>query len=179
MPGLSPGAIIEFAYRVDTSRRPSRGIRIPPFFFQDTDFRHSVLLSRYVILLPKGFEPGLIETRLAEASTTGVKLAQVEKTVRELGDGRTAVIYEARNVPRLERENMLPSPEEILPNVVLIEKQSWADVAGLLKNRFWGATRPTPELREAAARVTSACPLRPVLVVTATMTRPGAISGST
>jgi tetratricopeptide (TPR) repeat protein len=166
MPGLAPGAIVEFAYRSQV-RRPGRGFRVPHFFFQDRGFRQSMLLSRYVILLPRGFEPGFIETGLGSPTilpgspapgggkSGGPELARVEKTVRELEDGTTAVIYEARNVPRLEREGMIPATEDLLPNVALVEKQSWADVAGILRSRVSGTTRPTPELAEAAAKATA------------------------
>src|SRR5262245_54099322 len=163
MPGLTPGALIEYAYRSDHKERKGQKFQNGPFYFQDTRFKEPFLLSRFVVILPKGFGPGFMENNLKESlaqqghSSKGgqglVEFARVEKTVRELENGQTAYIFEARNVPRLERAQFLPPSEEYIPNVAVLERSTWDDVAGTLRSRYAGSTRATPELAEAAAKV--------------------------
>ena len=158
MPGLTTGAFVEFAYRDDNAGRHGDELSLGSFFFQDIRFRQSFLLSRCVVLLPPGFEPSFVETNLAprlDESADGVSFAKVEHTVRELPDGGKAVIYEARSVPKLEREQLMPIAEEYVPNVRFVEKSTWDEVAASLRTRFQGTTLPAPEL-EAAAREATA-----------------------
>lgn len=154
MPGLERGAFIEFAYRNDHRRRGdlfSNG----PFFFQDLNFRQSFLLSRYAVILPEGFDVGFLENNLeGPARRGGVDFAHVEKTVRELDDGSTVVLYEARRVPRLEQERSMPTTTEYIPNIELRKKQSWTDIASRKRAIYAGRTLPTPELEEVARQAT-------------------------
>jgi hypothetical protein len=155
MPGVEKGAFTEFAYRNDHRQR-GRPLSNGPFFFQDSSFRQSFLLSRYVVILPAGFDVGFLESNLEGAARKGgVDFARVEKTVRDLDDGSKVVLYEARRVPRLEPERWIPSPEEYIPNVELRQKQEWDDIAGAKRARYAGRTLPTPELEELARQVTA------------------------
>jgi hypothetical protein len=136
MPSLTPGAIVEIAYRDENADRHGEGLRAGSFFFQDMRFRQSFLLSRYVILMPEGLDAGFIESNVradARDRLGDVELAKVEKTVRDLDGGGKAIIYEARSAPRLEREQFMPSTDEYVPNVRIVEKSTWDDAAGDLR----------------------------------------------
>ncbi len=157
MPGLEKGAFVEYAYRADSPERHGGELRLSAFYFQDMRFKESFLVSRYVLLLPEGVDPGILESNVradARERQGKVELARVEKTVRELAGGGKAIIYEARNVPRLEREQLMPSAEEYVPNVQVREKTTWEEVAGDLRGRYAGSTLATPELDEEARKVT-------------------------
>ncbi len=157
MPGMQRGAFVEYAFRDEDSGHHSNNLSLGSFFFQDLRFRQSFLLSRYVLLLPKGMDLGVLETKLLPESREpglGVEFARVQKTVRELPDGSTAIHYEARNVPKLEREQFMPASDEYLPNVAARQKETWDEVANKLRERFRGATLPTRELETAARDAT-------------------------
>ena len=157
MPGVSPGAYVEYAYRADNQRAQGRPFRSRSFFFQDTQFKSPFILSRYVVLLPDGFDLATIENNLhgADAKATAVQFAKVEKKVRDLEKGGKAVIYEAREVPRLEPARFLPPTEEYIPNVEILEKRSWEDVAAIYRDRYAAAARITPEISAAARQATA------------------------
>lgn len=159
MPGLAAGAFIEVAYRNDREGAGGRPFRGSHFYFQDMRFQSPFLLTRYVVILPEGMEPGFLEMGIpadgdAAARPEGVPFAEVKKTVRELDDGGTVVVYEARNVPRIEPEPLMPAGEEYIPNVQVLEEVTWEDVAAWLRQRYAGATRLTPELEAAAVEAT-------------------------
>lgn len=163
MPGLTPGAFVEFAYRDDDANNHGAPVNTPAFYFQDMRFTQSFLLSRLVVLIPKGLDVGFVENNVLadspeRAGTAGgdrVEFARVEKTVVEREDGTTVVTYEARNVPRLEREQGVPSSEEYIPNVEILQKLTWGEIAGQMRERYQRGAKPTPELARAAADATA------------------------
>ncbi|MCH2373599.1 MAG: tetratricopeptide repeat protein, partial [Planctomycetes bacterium] len=152
MPGVNPGAIVEHAHRTDRSARHGRPLRLPRFFFMDPTYQHSFLLSRYVVLLPREAPADVVETALNDkrSGSSDWDFPNVTKTVRDLEDGGQALIYEARNVPRIQRERLQPSPAEYVPNVEVISKRSWTDLANELVVREKGLTRATSELKRLA-----------------------------
>ena len=160
MPGLSPGAVIEFAYRSDSAERRGQPHREERFFFQDPGFGQSFLLSRYVVLIEPGAEIEFDETRLDPTPSGGLgraegepAFARVEKTERRLEDGTRVVTYEARHAPRLESEPLQPATEEYVPNVRVVDATDWNGVTSTLRRINRGKTRPTAELRAVAAEV--------------------------
>ncbi|HVR75172.1 MAG TPA: tetratricopeptide repeat protein, partial [Planctomycetota bacterium] len=163
MPGLLPGAFVEFAYRDDDASNHGAPVNTPAFYFQDMRFTQSFLLSRLVVLIPKGLDVGFLENNVLadspeRAGTAGgdsVEFARVEKTVVEREDGTTVVTYEARNVPRLEREQGVPASQEYIPNVEVLQKLTWGEIAGQMRERYQRGARPTPELARAAADATA------------------------
>lgn len=148
MPGLEPGAIVEFAYRNDISEFNSWILEKGSFFFQDFTYRHPMLLSRYVIIFPKNFSADLIEHAIDKQQDS--RFANVQKKEESLADGGRVVIYEARDVPRMEPEVLMPNRVSYIPNVQLIEKRNWLDVANALEDTLTGRTRLTPELKQFA-----------------------------
>lgn len=159
MPGLAPGAFIELAYRRDRSGE-GRPFDQDRFYFQDGSYKQSFLLSRLVVIYPDaGVDLAFVENNLAGAGGGGGAgrrpggLAEVEKTVQR-GGGRTVVIYEARSSARLEAERLMPPAEEYVPNVEVVTRRAWDEVAAELRGRVEGLARPAPELAAVAAEVT-------------------------
>jgi tetratricopeptide (TPR) repeat protein len=159
LPALSPGATVEWAYRTDRPRFTDWAIQAHAFYFQDFEYRKPFLLSRYTVLIPDGLEVDLVERALVRAEGTAAAgspaLARVKKEEKKLPGGGRAVVYEAREVSRLERELGMPRREDYIPNVELLSRRSWDDVASLLEDSVHGVARPSHEIRRAAAEALS------------------------
>jgi len=153
MPGLVPGAYTEYAYRTDGAGRNGRAASHGRFFFQDFRYQQAFLLSRQVYILPPGFRGEVVEQGM-RPDVDEVGLAQVEKTERELEDGRRVVIFETRNSPRLQQEGGMPGYESYVPNVQIRTRQTWRDVETQARRSVQNLTLPTPELERAAREAT-------------------------
>ncbi|MCZ6794748.1 MAG: tetratricopeptide repeat protein [Planctomycetota bacterium] len=153
MPGLVPGAVTQFAYVTARESAAGRPFETGGFFFQDFRYRQSFLLSRYVLILPPGFDGGLVERHLRSASPEA-DLVHVEKTEQELPDGGRLIVYEARNSVRLEAERGMPASSEYVPNVRVLARSTLRDVAEQRRSRVRFGAELTPEIRRAAAAIT-------------------------
>jgi len=154
LPGLEPGVFTEYAYRVDRAGAAGAPFRHGSFFFQDYRFQQSFLLSRIVFLLPPDIPSDIVETALPRGADPAGR-ARVERTERELPDGRLVVMYEARNVPRLEPERAMPPYAEYLPSVEVTPRRSWAEVETRLRQSVDSATLRTPEITSLARELTA------------------------
>ncbi len=150
MPGVVPGAIVEFAYRVDRAHQQGRPLDMRRFYFQDPSMRQAFLLSRYVIQIAPGVDVSFDERQLSSKDDGEALLANVSKDVAEAADGSRVVTYEAANVPRLQPERMQPASSELIPNVAIKSKRTWGHVAAALTRSNEGSSRATSELRELA-----------------------------
>ncbi len=156
MPGLEPGAIVEFAYLRDSSGPGGRPLDHGSFFFQDFQFRQPMLLSRFVAILPRELSVDTVESALRRQGDD--RFARVTRNETDLGDGWRAIVWEARDVPRLDPEPMMPPRDEYLANVSLKERSdrnALREVASSLADRVLGRTRLTPELRRFARETTA------------------------
>jgi tetratricopeptide (TPR) repeat protein len=156
MPGLAPGVVTEHAYVVQSKEAGGKPFHNGPFFFQDFNLEQAFLLSRYIIILPPGLPSELLENGFAGdpgrlSSEAGAGLARVEKRESLLEDGSRVIVYEAREVPRLELERLMPSRQEYIPNLEVAPRRDWEDVGAELRERVALASRPTPEIERAAA----------------------------
>ncbi len=152
LPAVAPGATVEWAYRMDRPR--FQGFMVQPggFYFQDFNCKKPFLLSRYVVLLPAGLEVDLVERALARAEDgAGAPRATVKKEEKALPGGARAVIYETREAARLEREVGMPLRDDYIPNVEVLGRRTWDDVASHLEDAVLGLTFPSAELDRAAA----------------------------
>lgn len=148
MPGLEPGAIVEFAYRRDSQRFENWIFRAGPFYFQDFNFKQPFLLTRYVVLVPPELDVDMVERGFAPEENSS--FAQVKRSEVELPDGGKAVIYEARNAPRMRPEINMPHRDDYIPNVHVIGKRSWTDVANRLTDIARNGSETTPRLQDFA-----------------------------
>ncbi len=154
MPAVEPGAIVDWAYRADRPRRREWMVRGSEFFFQDVSFRKPFLLSRYVVILPPGIAVDLVERALEgdgpRPDRSGAARAKVTRREAPIDGGGRVVIYEARDAGRLEREIAMPHREDYIPNVELLERRTWDDVASVLEDGLLRSARVTPEIERAA-----------------------------
>ncbi len=153
LPAVTPGATVEWAYRVDQPRFNDWMVQSRNFYFQDFEYKKPFFLSRYVILIPRDLKVDIIERAMGKAEMEfqeGAQMAKVQRQVRDLPGGGQVVIYEAREVPRLEPEAGMPFREDYLPNVQVLQKRTWDDVSSRIEDRVLGLTRPSPELERAA-----------------------------
>lgn len=155
MPGLVPGAFVEYAYRNDFSEVRGRLSDVRRFYFQDPSFKSPFLISRYVVIVPEGLDLAIVENRIPPepGEKTRVPIGRVKKTVERLPSGETVLFYEARDSHRLEPEPMMPEPDEYLPNVEIFSKRTWSDIADELSDRQRGGTRISPELEDKAREI--------------------------
>lgn len=156
MPGMARGAIVEHAYLDHEANRHGASLAGGSFYFQDLRFRQSFLLSRYVILAPRELELNLLETNLDEGAPErqgSAEFARVTKTVKDLPQGMREIVIEARNVPRLEREQFMPTADEYIPNVTPRDRKTWNDVANEQRERFRGRAQVYPEIERATREV--------------------------
>ena len=153
MPGLEPGVFTEYAYRSVRSEAAGRPFRHGPFYFQDSRYAQSFLISRYVLILPAGFDGGVLESG-ERSPSPDADLVRVEKTTRELADGRRVITFESRNAPRIQRERLMPHPNEYIPNIHVVPRQSWQEIADELRDGASYGTEATPELRRLARELT-------------------------
>ncbi len=162
MPAVEPGAIVDWAYRADRPRQRDWMVRGSNFFFQDFNFRKPFLLSRYVVILPPGLAVDVVERALdgdsPRADGAGAGRAKVTRKEVPIDGGGRTVIYEATDAGRLEREAGMPHREDYIPNVEILEKRTWDDVASHLEDGLLRSTRVTPEIERAAREALASLP---------------------
>jgi tetratricopeptide (TPR) repeat protein len=143
MPGLKPGAVIEYKYRYDR-RRPSAFQYLPgEFYFRDPNLTEPFVLSHYVVIAPKKFPVRYFERNM-----------DVRARVLDRGADRVW-IWEARDMDRIEPEPFMPEKDEILPYVVLATERRLKDFAPMYRDGFLGATVVTPEIEKWAREKTA------------------------
>ena len=143
MPHLGPGAVIEYRYR-HARASPRFQYDSGTFYFSDPDFSEPFVTSRYVVIADKGID--LVQVRRNDPG---------EPHVEDRGE-TVLMRWEVTDSDRIDTEPFMPEKDEIVPNVALVERRSWDDVRELLRERFCGRTRLTPELRSKAAEVAGA-----------------------
>lgn len=141
MPKLEPGAIIEYRYRRVEAGPPAFQYDSGPFYFQDPNFSEPFVISRFVVIVDKGFPVERIQRNFP-----------VAPVVMDRGD-RVVYLWEKRESDRVDEEPMMPEKDEILPHVELVQRRSWDDIHELYRERTLGRTRLTPELEAKAKEV--------------------------
>lgn len=142
MPKLEPGAVIEYRYRTVSAGRPPFQFDSGSFYFKDPNLVEPYERSLYVVQVEKGFEFETIERNMPLA-------ARVERRADE-----TVYVWDVKNSARLDEEPFMPTKDELLPHVQLVQRRGWDDIAEVYRERFMGRTRLTPELRAKARELT-------------------------
>jgi hypothetical protein len=143
MPKLEPGAVIDYGYRMVSSRPPPFQFDAGQFYFKDPQLSEPFERSRYVVIVDDGFDLETISRNMPSPPS-------VERV-----EGGRVFTWEVRDSDRVDQEPLMPERDEILPSVQLLGRRSWEDVAEVLRERFIGRTRLTPELRAKAAEATA------------------------
>ncbi|MBI4230195.1 MAG: hypothetical protein HY608_05100 [Planctomycetes bacterium] len=146
MPGLEPGAAIEYLFREDKAGSWNGAFQAGLFYFQDFNFTEPLLLSRYVLLRPAEIP----------SPVTAVHLEQLGDALsyrEEPRDGWIAQIWEVRNQKRPKREANLPPVDEFLPHLIIGTVRTWEEIlTGEAEGHLRGA-HPSPIVADWAAGV--------------------------
>jgi hypothetical protein len=123
--GVAPGTIVDFSYTVE---------ELKPFLAGDfyrswsVHNAHLTRRSRYILDLPAGFTPHLIERNL--------KFARQTQDVR----GRRVLTWATQDVPKPPREEFASDSNDILMSIEVGGAMSWQDIgrwyAGLARDRY-------------------------------------------
>jgi tetratricopeptide (TPR) repeat protein len=140
MAGLEPGVVVERRYRRFVDRFVGRPESFGGFYFQDTRLTQPFHYTRYVVIVPKKL--GLVPV---------VERFEAKYKREERGDD---LVFEflLEKMPRIQREAMMPRAEDLVPHVEFRRPDTWDKINRRYLDAYETAWRPTPTLREAAAK---------------------------
>lgn len=139
MPGLEPGAAVEFKYRRDEPPEHWGGFYLSKWYFRSPNLDEPHQVSDYIVMIPKGLPHRVVRHNF-----------DVPERVEEK-DGLVVYRWTARNRPHVDAEQHMPHHDHYLPFVEIGTERSWQDVADSFKSLYLGRTRATAAVREAAA----------------------------
>jgi tetratricopeptide (TPR) repeat protein len=144
--GLEVGSFVETFSRVDNESPSGFFSELDKFYYQD--IRRPTLKSRYVMIMHKDFPViGPFERNFGNNVTANHSLS-------EEGNWRV-YSWEARDVPRIEVEQMMPTRDEFMPFTFFAKKHTWEEIIPHLKDSYFQFDlRPTKLLTEAAEKAT-------------------------
>lgn len=146
MPGLAPGVAVEMKHRTVDSPPAGDPFELGAFFFQDPDFESPFHMSRYVVVVPEGFD---VQIRPRHFSAPPEILARGHERVH---------VFVMKDTPRVEVETFMPGYREIIPHVVVANPDSHVRINHLYRGYAIFATAPTPAVYRTAAEVRNALP---------------------
>lgn len=140
MPGLEPGAAVEYRYRIDEPSTPGSGFYLGKWYFRSPqlDLPHQV--SDYVVMVPSGLPHRVVRHNF-----------DVPERVEEK-DGMTVYRWTARNQPQVYAEQHMPHFDLLLPFVEVGTERSWQDVADTFRSACLFRARATRLVSETASR---------------------------
>lgn len=141
LPGLTPGAMVEYRCVVRRNLRREEDLNIGPFYFRDPGFAAAFHVTEWVVLLPEDWDPYIRERHLP--------FQRQERIV----DGMRELIWRADEMDRIAPEEFSPPAEDILPNVWIHTPRDWSDYLEELSPSFPGSDTPSPELEAAVAQI--------------------------
>ena len=141
MPALAPGSVVEYRFRMDTRRDP-RYFDTEAFYFRDPEFANAVLVSRWIVILPRSIRSELM-----------MRNYEGKHEVEEKGD-LVVHTFEVRNSPRTEQEPFMPRGDEFLPWVRFYRNRPVDDLNFIYADRMWRDLSPTPRIRAEAEKIT-------------------------
>jgi len=137
LPGLEIGACAEWRTETRIPNLAGLPLRMPTFYFQDPDSKSPFVRSRYVIIQPRDL-----------ALRHVVRNFPWRPVILERGDD-IVTIYDVHDLPLLEPEPYMPDPTENVPQVTLVEAESWKELNQTF--RLESKVTVTPEVRRKAA----------------------------
>jgi len=143
MPGLAPGAAVEYRQFVSHPGRTDRGFYAPCWYFRSPDIGEDFMFSQYIVRVPADLPFHYVQRNF-----------DIPPTVRTEEDGTRVYTWTMRNMPRVWQETHTPPINQFLPFVELGSPFSWDEVARLLRDRYLGRLQPTAELTEVVRRLT-------------------------
>ncbi|MGE5707532.1 MAG: DUF3857 domain-containing transglutaminase family protein, partial [Bacteroidota bacterium] len=142
-PALTKGATTEYRLKIENDKPMLDASFADSFLFHPGQ---PALKSRYVLHLPKGLN--LKYRILNPAPEHPIRLQ-----IKDEGD-RLRYEWEAQNLPDSGEEERMPSPEDLLPRLLLTTAESWAECSRWYLRLNGEHAEPTPEIKALAARLT-------------------------
>jgi len=141
-PALSPGDILEVAVRLDDVAGENL---LSDYFGEVVYLGDGTRRTRadYVLLVPESRPIASAEARLPGPS----------RRERAVPGGLRELRWSARDLPRIEPEPGMPGWAEVAPFIHVSTYSDWSQVASFYWNLVREQLRPTPEIRELAARL--------------------------
>jgi len=145
MPGLEPGATVEYKYRMDEPEREWGGFYLSKWYFRSPQLDEPHQVSDYIVMIPKGMAHKVVRHNFDVAERVEEK------------DGLTIYRWTARDRARVDAEPHMEHFDHFLPFVEIGTERSWGDVADSFKSLYLGRTRPTGLIAEAARQAVEGC----------------------
>jgi len=141
-PALSPGDVLEFAWRSDDVASENL---LSDYFGEVVPFADSVrkLEARYVLLAPEG----------RHIYSNEVALPGLQHGEKLLPGGVREHLWAVKNLPRLDPEMGMPGPGEGGRYVHVSTYPSWAEVARFYEGLVREQLKPGPAVRAVAERI--------------------------
>lgn len=146
MEKVGVGAVLEIAYDLNLGQRMIFNLLefySQPFYM--AEFGEALLCTRFALVVGDDFPAA--ERIIFDVGHQKLKPRRVR------GDGRTAYIFERRNVPPLEEEMMMPSRDGFVPYVRITTLRDVATLAEWFRGELWGKAEPDGFLQALAAEV--------------------------
>ncbi|MFH0911491.1 MAG: tetratricopeptide repeat protein [Planctomycetota bacterium] len=141
MPGLTPGAAVEYRFFYGHPPRPDYSFDAPCWYFRSPDTSEEFVLTQYVIRVPEGFPFAYVQRNFDTPPSV------------ETDKGMTVYTWTMRNMPRVREEKGSPHINEFLPYVEAGSPLRWEEVAREVENNYLGRLRPTVELEALVDRL--------------------------
>jgi tetratricopeptide (TPR) repeat protein len=141
MPHIRPGGASEYRYLVEHGARYDRGMHGASFYFRSPNGNEMFALSQYIVQVPEDYPFTYVQRNFETPP-------QVETR-----NGLTTYIWTMRRTEPVWKEDGNPPIDEWLPFVEISSKETWEDVAQVIRAGYAGRLRPTVELHTLVDRL--------------------------
>ena len=154
LPEVSDGCIIDYAYSTNNLGHVMRGEFWRQVYFQG---QHPVQYYRFTVHIPKEKDLYYQVSGAPAASTTSPSddaFLDIKPTTTENNYTRTYV-FEARDVPPLKNEYLMPAPQDLAYNISISSLDSWDKLATWYATLIREQDEITPKIEERTKQLLS------------------------
>ncbi len=142
MPGLRPGAVIEYAYRLKTVKPYMPGhFWAKNFFGQEYPVKKAI----YFLTVPQDKVPKVILYHI------NLRPQKIKK------DGKITFIWKVKDLPAIDKEPYAPPMGELVPSIAVSSVPSWDTVAKWYFKLAQKALQPDSQIIATARKLTQNC----------------------
>ncbi len=139
MPGLAPGVTIETRFVYTTAGSFEAPVRVPAFYFQDTDYREPFIFSQQVIIHPTSLElPYVLHNE------------PTPQVIRQETGDEIVLTFLAEDMDLIQQEPGMPDADDVVPFVEAGQSASWDLIHAIYRDAAFNGTQPTPRIRSKA-----------------------------
>jgi len=147
MPGVEPGAAVEYKNREDFGPRIDGKFSVPEFFYKSPSFDEPFWLSQYIIILPSDMDAEVVSRHL------NVDKGVVYEVKDDPENHQKVHIWTTRKMPSVNREPFMPNNRDYLPYSYAASKADWGNTAALMKDYYLAFIQPTRLIQTTAKEV--------------------------